>query len=214
MRWQRGSFAPVLTVCALLALLAVGPGPWESAAYRVTPERPAQVAADLAPGWQQRRGEEALRRVDFPWRDLGFDVVFLAARSGYKGLTHEGSRRVEVYVRESMPVEEIAHIVAHELGHAYDLARLDDAERQRYKALRGYAGRPDWHTCNACTDFDTPAGDLAETFAYVHLHGETEWKSTVAPPPRGRQFEALARFFGGSALRPRWEAWPDPIPDA
>lgn len=212
MRRRHPRSVPLLVAGTLLALLVAGNGGRDSAAYRVASEQPAQVASDLAPGWQQRRGEEALRRIDFPWRDLGFEVVFLEARSGYKGLTHEGSKRVEVFVRESMPVEEIAHIAAHELGHAYDLARLDDAGRQHFKALRGYAGRPDWHTCNACTDFDTPAGDLAEAFAYVHLDGETEWKSTVAPPPRDDQFGALARFFGGSALRPRWGAWPDPIP--
>lgn len=193
MPWKGRSTAPLVALAGALTLLVTGSGIRETA-FRVTPEAPSELAADRAPGWQQRRGQDALRLLDFPWRSLGYEVVFLEARGGFEGLTDRPRKRIEVYVRPTMSVADIAHVTAHELGHAFDAVHMDDEERSRYKQLRGIT-TAGWFVCNGCTDFDAPAGDLAEAWASVHLGGLTTWRSTVAPRPQGLDADVLRQFF-------------------
>jgi hypothetical protein len=163
---------------------------------------PAPLAAppvdpsDFAPGWQQRRGQAALAKIPYPWSELGFTIRFLPERAGYKAGTFPLERVVEVYVRPGATVDELAHDIAHELGHVIDWSYLTTRDRLAWKAARGYPTNPSWHTCNACTDYETPAGDFAETFAYWVLGGQVEFRSELAAPPPEDVLEDLGeRFF-------------------
>lgn len=157
---------------------------------------PAFDADDRASGWEQRRGLAALARIGFDPGTLGYEIRFLPARPGYYGMTYPQERRIDIWVRPDQSLELLAHVAAHELGHAVDLTWNDDARRAEYLELRGLGSRS-WFTCDGCTDFSTPAGDFAEVFAAWAV-GDTDFRSTLGPPPSPDEYEQLVRFFAPS----------------
>jgi hypothetical protein len=160
---------------ALLALLAVPPPARAQ-------DRPQVV------------GEQALALIDYPWQSLGWTVEFKPGRSGYLGLAVGPERRVEIYVRDSHSVTDVAHTLAHELGHAVDLTYGIEYRRSEYRRLRGLDPDTDWFGCDACSDYATPAGDFAEVFEYWLLGGG-DFRSRLAGPPTAAELEVLSTLF-------------------
>ena len=147
-------------------------------------------------GWEQRRGEKALASL-LHAVPAGVTVSFLPSRGALKGMTYYDQAHVEVYVqscsRESDAL--LRHVVAHELGHAWDGAHMTDSLRAEYLAARGIEAGTPWFGCNACQDFATPAGDFAETYAQWQ-RGVTTSRSTIARPATAAELSDLgARFF-------------------
>ena len=56
--------------------------------------------------------------------------------------------------------------------------------------LRGIDPATPWFGCDRCADFDTPAGDFAETFALLLL-GPKDFRGRIAPPPNRTQISEL-----------------------
>jgi hypothetical protein len=185
---------------AMDAASASGPAP-SAAAYTVVGAG-AVTAPDGAlcsgAGWQQRRGQAALAALGPAATGSGFAVEFAAARSDYLGLAHLQRRVVEIFVRDcgAQSDELLRHVVAHELGHAYDTARLSDGAREAWKAARGIPASLPWYGCSGCTDFATPAGDFAEVYAQW-LRGAGRNRSQLADAPGPTELSRLAvQFFG------------------
>jgi hypothetical protein len=59
---------------------------------------------------------------------------------------------------------------------------------------RGIRPNTPWFGCNGCSDFNTPAGDFAETFAYLLL-GPGNFSGKIASAPTGEQAVSLKTFF-------------------
>jgi hypothetical protein len=170
------------------------------AAAAVATAAPAAVGSGSCSGagWQQRRGEAALASLGPGAHASGFRVEFAPARSGYMGLTHLSRRVVEVFVRDcgTQSDELLRHVIAHELGHAYDTVHMTDAAREAFKAARGIPAGTPWYGCSGCSDFATPAGDFAEVYAQW-LRGASSNRSQLAGAPGRAELQALAqRFFG------------------
>jgi hypothetical protein len=146
------------------------------------------------PTWQERRGAQALAFVDYPWQATGFQISFHPARRGYRGMTDLGARRIEVYVRPGESIRALAFTVAHEIAHAVDVTFGSSARRRAWRQLRGLDPHLPWFSCDGCSDFATPAGDYAETFAYW-LVGPAGYRSRLAPPPSAAELELLAPLF-------------------
>jgi hypothetical protein len=141
----------------------------------------------------QARISEALGRITYPWQQLGYRIVFLGPQPGIAGRTSPLSlATIEIYVRPDETVDMLAHVIAHEIGHAVDLRYGNDQRRSLWLELRGVGPQP-WFTCSMCQDFSTPAGDFAETFAYWQLHNYS--RSMVAPLPTAAQLSQLAKLF-------------------
>lgn len=124
-------------------------------------------------------------------------MVFLEERDGYHGLTRMQYRRIGVYVRpcREQPPALLRHVVAHELGHAYDASRLTERDRRHWRRARGIPAGTPWYGCNRCTDFATPAGDFAEVYSQW-MREATDNTSTLAPAPAAAELQQLAdRFF-------------------
>ena len=169
------------------------------------PAKPAAKPAAAAPslcsgdGWQQRRGQAALASLKGGAERTGFRVEFKPARKGYLGLTHLKERRIEMFVRAcgTQSDELLRHVMAHELGHAYDTTRNNDAVRRAWMAARGIPASTPWYGCSGCTDFATPAGDFAEVYAQW-ARGSSTNRSELAGDVPPAQLAALARQFFGA----------------
>lgn len=155
------------------------------------PEAPNEIETE----WAQRKRQEVLALIHYPWQKLGYEIVFLTPRPGYRAMTISDKKRIEVYVRQGDDVELLAFDVAHELGHAFDLEHNDGKRRNRWRELRGIDPSVPWFGCNRCPDYQTPAGDFAETFALLLL-GPTNYHSRVASVPTKEEIPVLAQFCG------------------
>jgi hypothetical protein len=156
------------------------------------------VRARPAPAHQletpAQRGARVLASLHYPWQALGYSVVFLPGRDGYLGLTDAQAKRVTIWVRGTESDVVLAHTIAHELGHVLDFTHGISTRRALYLSLRGLAPGSEWFGCPGGTDFQTPAGDWAEVFAYW-LAGPGDFRSTVGPVPTPAQLAALRSLF-------------------
>ena len=177
------------------------PKPVAKRVVRASVAKPAAAAPGLCSGdgWQQRRGQAALDSLrPGAASRTGFRIEFKAARKGYMGLTHLNERRIEMFVRAcgTQTDELLRHVMAHELGHAYDTVRNNAALRAAWQAARGIPASTPWYGCSGCTDFATPAGDFAEVYAQW-ARGASTNRSELAGDVAPAQLAALAqRFFG------------------
>jgi hypothetical protein len=139
------------------------------------------------------RKEAVLALIHYPWQDLGFNIEFMGSRRGYRAMTLTTRHRIEVYARPGDGMMQQAYDLAHELGHAFDLKHNNEERRLKWRALRGIELSTPWFGCSACPDYGTPAGDFAETFAFLLL-GPGNFHSTMAPLPAAGQIPELAAF--------------------
>jgi len=146
-------------------------------------------ASDLAD-----REQAALGMIHFPWQQLNYRIVFLSSRPGVRAMTFPRQHRIEVYARPADDVSLLAYDIAHELGHAIDFTYNTAKTRKEWMRLRGINPSTPWFGCNACSDFETPAGDFAETFALLML-GPKDFHGRIAPPPTTQQISSLYSFF-------------------
>jgi hypothetical protein len=172
---------PRLKTAAMAAALAL------VVAVAVAPPASAQEYA-------QAVGEAALAQIDYPIDKLGWSVQFMSGRSGYLGLAIGEERRIEIYVRSTHGVSDVAHTLAHELGHAVDLTYGSNYRRREYRRLRGLSPEYKWFGCDACSDYATPAGDFAEVFEYWLL-GDGGFQSQLAGAPDSTTLEYLSTLF-------------------
>lgn len=148
----------------------------------------------LADEYAQAVGAQALARIDYPFENLGWTVSFLPGRSGYLGLAIGEERRIEIYVRPTHTVDDVAHTLAHELGHAVDLTYGTAYRRREYRRMRGLSTDATWFGCNSCSDYATPAGDFAEIFEYWLL-GAGDYRSQLGGLPDAETLEYLSTLF-------------------
>jgi hypothetical protein len=180
------------------------PRPTTVATKRVTPAPVRVRTVAAAPvsnlctgtGWQQRRGAAALASLQHPTA-AGVTISFLPGGGALKGMTYYDTHHVDVYVascsRETAAL--LQHVVAHEMGHAWDSVHMTDDLRAKYLAARGIPAGTPWFGCNKCQDFATPAGDFAETYAQWQ-RGASDSRSTIARPATPAQLAELgAEFF-------------------
>jgi hypothetical protein len=172
------------------------------------PSTAAQLPAESEPAAQASprpvssdpRHQAALDYIHFPWRELGFEIVFLSAKRGYRAMTFGKKKRIEIYVRPGDDARMLASDIAHELGHAIDLTYNTSATRDEWKKARGIEASEPWFGCNKCSDYKTPAGDFAETFSFL-LMGPPYFNSRIAPRPTPAQIPLLAAFFPNLVVR-------------
>jgi len=151
---------------------------------------PVQAAAVDLPS-------QVLARISYPWQTRlpGWRIEFVGARAGYRGSTFPNDRLMQIYVRPDESLDELAHVTAHEMGHAVDVTFLDQADRSSFNIKRGRPGDATWWVANGADDFSSGAGDWAECFAWYQMQSGP-WYSRLGNPPDAATLglvEALAR---------------------
>ena len=154
-----------------------------------------------APQDPTNRNDQAIALISFPWQQLKYDVVFLAPKHGVRAMIFPRTRRIEVYARPTDDAHQVAYDIAHELGHAIDITFNTPETRKQWMEARGINPNTPWFGCNGCTDFTTPAGDFAETFAYLLL-GPGNFSSKIASAPTAEQVPVLKQSFFAAELQP------------
>ena len=147
-----------------------------------------------AQSYAEAVGAAALAEIDYPVDTLGWDIQFLPGRSGSLGLAIGPKRRIEIYVRSTHSVTDVAHTLAHELGHAVDLTYGSSYRRSEYLRMRGFSHDAEWFGCDACTDYATPAGDFAEVFEYWLLGGG-DYRSQLGSAPDSVTLDHMSHLF-------------------
>ncbi len=142
----------------------------------------------------EQRGAEALARISYPWQDRlpGWEITFHPAEDGAYGYTLTREHRIDIYVRSDQSDDLLAHVVAHEIGHAVDVMLNDGEDRRRWQRMRGIEDEP-WWPDNRAPDFATGAGDFAESFAAWQV-GSGAFRSTLGTPPSSEAKALLAEL--------------------
>ena len=145
----------------------------------------------------QQRGQLALQQIGFDWEAKlpGWNVTFHEERDGLFGLTLVEEKQIEIYVRDDQSDDLLVHIVAHEIGHAVDVTLNSGRDRREWQAARGIEDEP-WWPSSAASDFQTGAGDFAESFAYWQAESDN-YRSKLGPEPNAAQLELMARLASG-----------------
>ncbi len=144
-----------------------------------------------------RRGAEALSRISYPWQQMlpGWTIEFHEATAGAYGYTLTRERHIDIYVRPDQSDHLLAHVVAHEIGHAVDVTLNDGDDRRRWQDQRRIAD-DQWWPDNRAADFATGAGDFAESFAAWQV-GTYSFRSEIAAPPTDGDLALVAELAQG-----------------
>jgi hypothetical protein len=113
---------------------------------------------------------------------LGYKLVLAPRRDPLlRALTDTTAHTITLYLAQGDAPHRTAHDLAHEIGHAWDAARMTPAARHAYLARRGVPNAP-WWPRNRRSDYAVGAGDFAEVFALCHA-ASPEFRSRLAPQP-------------------------------
>ncbi len=172
--------------------------PATAAPTTLTPTMPTSTTpTSTTPHDVERRGEQALARVSYPCRTQlpSWTISFSEGRSGVFGYTYVNERRIEIFVRDDMSDDLLAHVVAHELGHAVDVSLNSGEDRSTWATARGIGG-VQWWPGDGVTDFSTGAGDFAEAFAVWQI-GPVNYRGRAAGPPSTDHLTLIAGLAAG-----------------
>lgn len=135
-------------------------------------------------------GLAAEAMLPFEWRNTlpGWEVRYRGSNSSFRGLTFPYDKVVEIYVRSGDTPESTAGILAHELGHAIDVTHFGAGDRDDWLNARSILSSPWWPSAYA-NDFQTGAGDFAESFAYWAVGDPSS--SEIGGNPSAAQLDVL-----------------------
>lgn len=160
--------------------------PLGATAIEATPD----VDTTAANGTPQAMGAAAEALLPFDWQTVlpGWTIDYRGPDSEFRGLTYPYKKSIELYVRSDDTASSLAGILAHEIGHAIDVTHLSDDDRAQWQDTRGIDDHQWWPDAYA-SDFETGAGDFAESFAFWAVQDPSS--SQIAHEPTTSQLTAL-----------------------
>jgi hypothetical protein len=164
----------------------------------VTFELPAGPATDGPESdltREQRVGAEALQQLAYPWQQSlpGWQIHFLPGRTGLLGATWPEDQQIDLYVRAEHTADDVAHVLAHEMGHAIDVTWFGPDDRSAWRSARGFTPERAWFGQAGESDYATPSGDFAEAFAVWQV-GPDRYRGVAGPRPDAGQLTLVAQL--------------------
>ena len=159
--------------------------------------RPASVIASSAielSADAQATVTQAEALLPFEWQQAlpEWQVNYLGANDGFRGLTYPFEQTIDIFVREDDSPELIASVLAHELGHAFDVEYMTSEQREQWLQVRDIEDVTWWATAYS-NDFRSGSGDFAEAFAFWAIGDPSS--SQIAGEPTPEQLQIIADFF-------------------
>jgi len=140
-----------------------------------SPEPVIFDASSLSPQEQlDLIGQQADDLITYDWESVlpGWTVLYEGDSPGYKGLTHWPSKTITIYVDDGAGADDVAEVLAHELGHALDVTYMDNDTRTQWLEARGMPMV--WWAGNGLNDFSVGAGDFAEAVAALWVDSPSD----------------------------------------
>ncbi len=186
---------PVIGSRTSVPSTVANPAPAGSTSLPAPPatDAPAEVAFANTP---QAIGAQAEALLPFDWQETlpGWEINYLGPDDRFRGLTYPYEKSIDMFVRDNDTPESLAGILAHELAHAIDVEHFGDGERNEWRQARNIDDAPWWPDAYA-SDFETGAGDFAESFAYWALGDESS--SRIGGNPNAEQLVLIQSFVNG-----------------
>lgn len=151
-------------------------------------------SAAVAASPEMMRNTAALALISFPWQVLKYQIVFKDPQTGYRAMTYPRQHRIEIYARPGDDATQLARDIAHELGHAVDVTYNTPKSRKKWMEIRRIDPATPWFACDKCSDFNSPSGDFAETFALLQVGGDS-FSGRIAARPTAKDIPLLLSFF-------------------
>jgi hypothetical protein len=146
-------------------------------------------------------GNSALGLINYPWQRLGFGVGFEGPNSGLLGKADCGAKQITVYVRPTQTLQQVAFVIAFELGHAVDCGTMNESRRAEWASIRGFAAGWQWFPGCTCTEDNFGSGDISMVFAtWLVPNSGYRWRSNLAGPPSGAQLQQLMPYLRPSIV--------------
>ncbi len=160
-----------------------------------TPTAATSAAVAAEPGSPAALGAAAEALLPFDWQATlpGWTINYKPADQTFRGLTFPYEKSIDMYIRADDTPESVAGILAHEIGHALDVTFLDGDERATWLDARSASDTQWWPDAYA-TDFQTGAGDFAESFAFWATGDKSS--SHVGGEPTDAQVAVLMDLVG------------------
>lgn len=151
------------------------------AASSVTDSRPR---VDLGDAVTRDRAADAMALVEFDWETTlpEWTIDFVEGDSEIAGYTWSAEQRIEIFVRPTSSAESLHRVLAHEFGHAVDVS-LNNGDRRRSWLAQRNSSDTQWWPANGKADFQTGAGDFAESFAVWMTGDSSDFRSELGPIP-------------------------------
>ncbi len=183
---EASTAAPLLPTTPASTIITTPPAAITSRTSVTTPPptlTTTAVPTTPPPPTPRLRGEQSLAGFSYDWQNglPGWEISFHPGRERVLGYTFVQEKRIEIYVRDQMSDPLLAHVIAHEVGHAIDVTQNNGDDRRRWQQLRDIEDTP-WWPGSGATDFSTGAGDFAESFAAWQV-GSASFRSNLGPPP-------------------------------
>lgn len=124
----------------------------------------------------------------------GWQIEFVPGEDRIAGYTWSREHRIEIFVRDHSTTGSLERVLAHEVGHAIDVTLNDTDDREAWQAARGIEDEPWWPESGAA-DFETGAGDFAESVAYLFVTDDEDFRSLLAAPPSELELALLSRLI-------------------
>lgn len=142
--------------------------------WKDTSSEPTEYPAKCAP-WIDELSQRALEQIDYPWQSLGTSIKFVSCHKGrqrkWLGTALPANNQIEIYLTIRDEPVDVAHTVAHEIGHIVDWICLTDEDRRHWRSVRGFSRDYPWYGSELRTDWKDPCGDFAECFAGWQVSG-------------------------------------------
>jgi len=184
--------APPVTTTAPPTPTTVAPPPVRALAASAPPPPAAPPAASTPASV----GAAAFTRINYPWQKLGFGVSFAGSNPGLLGKANCNTKQITIYVRPTQSLQQVAFVIAFELGHAVDCGTMSDARRAEWAGIRGFAPGWQWFPGCLCTEDNYGSGDISTVFAnWLVPNSGYRWRSNLAGPPSAAQLQQLMPYL-------------------
>lgn len=155
------------------------------------------ATVDFGPARIAGLSRSAMEFVTFDWHKLlpEWTVSFVPGDGDVAGYTWSKEERIEIFVREDSTPEFLYRVLAHELGHAVDVSLNSGDDRRAWLEARDIADAP-WWPGSGKADFETGAGDFAESFAVWMTGQTTDFRSELGSAPDTKQLQVMSDLVG------------------